>query len=438
MKLLANPAFLASVMLFITAGMAFAIGVYLIRRMRKELLGTNETAPRADSAAFAMQAYNAVIQQLKQKENELQKLRQTATERASASENISAAVLNHLASGVVLFNTNGLVQQANPSAKSLLGFGTAAGLHARDLFRGASAVRSEASEPPPATLTSAIEICLKENRVFRRLETDYTTPAGESRVLGITISPVAGNAGERLGAACLITDLTQVSELSRQLRMRESLAAMGEMSAGMAHEFKNSLATIAGYSQMLGEENTPETIREFANRIRSETTSLTRTVTEFLNITRPQKMVSQEVSMVPLLKSCAADCGVELQASQVAPELTVIGDPAALRQCFLNLLRNSAEAGNGKTVHVTCRAGQDRGRAWIELADDAGGIDPALLSRIFIPFVSGKANGNGLGLSLAQRIVSDHGGTILARNEGAGAIFTLSFPTQISAKTGIE
>ena len=438
MKLLANPAFLASVMLFITAAMAFVIGVYLIRRIRKELTGTREVAPRADSAAFAMQAYNAVIQQLKEKETELQRLRQSATERASASENISASVLNHLASGVVLFNTNGLVQQANPAAKSLLGFGTAAGLHARDLFRGATSVRSEAPEGPPANLATAVETCWKESRVFRRLETDFTTPAGEKRVLGITISPVGSNAGERIGAACLITDLTQVSELSRQLRMRESLAAMGEMSAGMAHEFKNSLATIAGYSQMLSEENHPETIREFAAKIRAETTSLTRTVTEFLNITRPQKMLSQDVAIAPLLQACAADCGVQLQAAEVPSDFTLLGDPAALRQCFLNLLRNSAEAGNGKPVRVIARAGQERGRAWIELSDDAGGIDPALLPRIFIPFVSGKAQGNGLGLPLAQRVIADHGGTILARNEGPGAVFTLSFPASNSVKTGIE
>lgn len=425
-------------MLLITAGGAFAIGVYLIRHLRKELVGARETAPRADSAAFATLAYSAVIKQLKEKEAELQRLKQSATERASASENISAAVLNHLASGVVLFNTSGIVQQANPAAKALLGFGSAAGLHARDLFRGASAVRSESPEGPPASLAVAVDSCIKENRVFRRLETDYATPAGEARVLGITVSPVAGNAGERLGAACLITDLTQVSELSRQLRMRESLAAMGEMSAGMAHEFKNSLATIAGYSQMLGEENSPDTIREFANKIRGETTSLTRTVTEFLNITRPQKMVSQDVAVAPLLASCAADCAVELNAEAVPSDLSMNGDPAALRQCFLNLLRNSAEAGSGKPVHVTARAGRDHGREWLELADDAGGIDPALLPRIFIPFVSGKPNGNGLGLALAQRVIADHGGAIMARNEGPGAVFTLSFPARKSAKTGIE
>lgn len=436
--MLANPAVLASIALFVTAAAAFAIGVFLIRRMRQELMGAPEKAPRADSAAFAMQAYSGIIQQLKEKEGELQRLRQAAAERASATENVSAAVLNHMASGVVLFNTNGLVQQANPAAKTLLGFGTASGLHARDLFRGATGVRSEAAEPPPESVAGAIETSAKENRVFRRLEIDYTTPSGDKRVLGITVSPVAGNAGERLGAACLITDLTQVSELGRQLRMRESLAAMGEMSAGMAHEFKNSLATIAGYSQMLAGENDPATVRQFAEKIRGETTSLTRTVTEFLNITRPQKLVSQEVPLAPLLQACAADCGAKLNDASLPKDLAVSGDPAALRQCFLNLFRNSVEAGQGKVVCVTVGAETDGRRVRIEVADDAGGIPADLLPRAFIPFVSSKTEGNGLGLALAQRIMADHGGTISARNEGPGAVFTLSFPLQNPAKTGIE
>lgn len=436
--MLTNPAVLASIALFITAAAAFVIGVYLIRRVRRELMGAPEKAPRADSTAFALQAYSGIIQQLKEKESELQRLRQAATERASATENISAAVLNHLASGVVLFNANGLVQQANPAARTLLGFGTASGLHARDLFRGATTVRSDTTETPPASIAGAVETSCKENRVFRRLEIDYATPSGDKRVLGITISPVAGNAGEHLGAACLITDLTQVSELARQLRTRESLAAMGEMSAGMAHEFKNSLATIAGYSQMLAGENDLQTIREFADKIRSETNTLTRTVTEFLKITRPQKLVSQDIALAPLLESCAADCGVTLDDSDVPRELTVTGDPAALRQCFLNLFRNSAEAAAGKPVHAAVRVSRDATRIRLEVADDAGGISPDLLPRIFIPFVSNKADGNGLGLALAQRIVADHGGSISARNEGPGALFTLSFPLQNLAKTGIE
>jgi signal transduction histidine kinase len=213
---------------------------------------------------------------------------------------------------------------------------------------------------------------------------------------------------------------------------------MGEMTAGMAHEFKNSLATIAGYSQMLSDEKNPETIRQFADKIRTETTALTRTVTDFLNITRPQKLTSEPAAMAELLRSCAADCGVTLDVTGVAGDFTITGDAAALRQCLLNLLRNSAEAAQGRAVRVIARAGIDRDRAWLELQDDAGGIAPDLLPRVFIPFVSSKAEGNGLGLALAQRIVSDHAGSISARNEGSGALFTLSFPAQNPTKTAIE
>lgn len=428
---------MGAILLLIAGAGSFIVGVFLIRRMRQELMATRDTAPRADSPAFAMQAYNAVIQQLKEKETELQRLRQTATDRASATENISAAVLNNLPSGVALFGANGLVQQANPSAKEILGYATASGLHARDLFRGATHVRGEAHAEDLGSLPAVIDACLKNGRVFRRLEADYATPTGLKRVLGITVSPVTANTGERLGAACLITDLTQVTELSRQLRLREQLAAMGEMTAGMAHEFKNSLATIAGYSQMLGDESNPDTIRQFAGKIRGETLALTKTVTEFLTLTRPQKLTSESVALKPLLESCAADCGVTLDAVAVPAALSIQGDPAALRQCFLNLLRNSAEAAPGKPVRVMARASTDGTLTVLELQDDAGGIPADLLSRVFIPFVSGKAEGNGLGLALAYRIISDHGGTISARNEGSGAVFTLSFPEQNPTQTAI-
>lgn len=436
--MLTNPAVLGALMLFFAGAGAFLIGVYLIRRMRQELVGNREVAPRAASPAFAMQAYNAVIQQLKEKETELQRLRQSASERASATENISAAVISNLPSGVVLFNAKGLVQQANPAAREILGYATAGGLHARDLFRGANDVRGEPVAEQLGALSSVVESSLKEGRIFRRLEAGYATPAGEKRVLGITVSPVTANSGERMGAACLITDLTQVSELSRQLRLRENLAVMGEMTAGMAHEFKNSLATIAGYSQMLADETDTETIHQFAGKIRTETNALTRTVTDFLNITRPQKLTSEPVAIASLLQSCAADCGVTLDAQAVASDFNLAGDAAALRQCFLNLLRNSAEAAPGRTVRVVAHAGRDRNHAWLELQDDAGGIAAALLPRVFIPFVSSKAEGNGLGLALAQRIISDHGGSISARNEGTGAVFTLSFPAQNPAKTALE
>ncbi len=439
MRLLTNPLFLSAIMLLVVGGGSFIIGVLLIRRMKQELVAKHDrrAARSADSPAFALATYNAVIQQLKEKEQELQRLRHAAAEKASATENVSAAVIDNLPSGVVLFNTSALVQQANPAAREILGYASATGLHARDLFRGAGRPEGELAglEVAMPSLEAVIDSCLKQGRVFRRLTAEYMTPAGVKRVLGVTVSPFARGAGERIGAACLLTDLTEVVTLAQQLRLRESLAALGEMSAGIAHEFKNSLATISGYGQMLASESDAESIRQFAARITKETAVLSRTVSDFLSFARPQELARQPVFLEPLLAECASGCGVELDVAGLPPQFTVTGDPIALRQCFDNLLRNSAEAAADRKVRVAACATIGESNIRIELRDDAGGIPADVLPRIFIPFVTTKAQGNGLGLALAHRIVTDHGGSITATNESGGALFILSFPMEKLAKT---
>ncbi len=92
-------------------------------------------------------------------------------------------------------------------------------------------------------------------QTFRREEIEYTTPDGELRQLGVTISPILNSAGGVTGALCLLSDLTELAALQRQVQVKESLAALGELSAGIAHEFKNALATISGYAQMIRSES---------------------------------------------------------------------------------------------------------------------------------------------------------------------------------------
>jgi PAS domain S-box-containing protein len=443
LKLLTNPVVLQMALLLVFAVCAFVVGVLLMRRLRREMTASPLPAAgaRVESPGFTTAAYHGVIQQLKEKEQELQRLRQAAADRAAASEKVSAAVLANLASGVVLFNAAGLVQQANPAARQMLGYASVAGLHARDLFRGVSALRAELphNQAPP-TMAEAIEQALRQGRVCRRLETDYATPSGQQRVLGITVSPVTGGAGERLGAACLITELTEVRELTRQVRLRENLAALGEMSAGIAHEFKNSLATISGYGQMLTAENDGETVRQFAAKIHAETDALSRVVTDFLRLARPQALSAVPINVPELLQDCARECGVELVITDLPPAFAgcIVGDPTSLRQCFSNLLRNSAEAAPGTAIRVQVSGALEAGQARLVLRDNAGGIPPEVLPRIFIPFVTTKSHGTGLGLALVHRIVTDHGGSITVANDGPGAVFTLSFPAEKLEKKAAE
>ncbi len=418
------------------AGFALAVGVVLIRKLRGEI--SEETAPeplRASNPLFPLETYHAVIERLKEQEKQLQELRRAESERARASENISASLLSNLPSGVLLFNPNGLVQQANPAARNILGFASISGLHARDVFRGARLVNRGEADSAPATAISAVQAALREGTSSRRLETEYVTPAGEERVLGLTVSPVLSGAGKSLGAACLISDLTEINRLSRQVRMRENLASLGEMSAGIAHEFKNSLATISGYAQMLTGEEQLDVVHDFARKIESETGNLARVVTDFLAFARPQALRNEPVVLRAVLENCARDCSLELHLEDVPAGLALEGDPTALRQAFSNLLRNSAEAArNGTPVQVKVMAATDEHGTRLTITDNGQGIPQDRLGKIFIPFFTTKAQGTGLGLALVHRIVSEHGGTIAVSSGDWGTTFTLAFPAPALAR----
>jgi signal transduction histidine kinase len=445
MRLLQNPIIIKTAVVFAATIFFLLMGAILIRLMRRSLREPEQQEkPRisADTAAFSIAAYDGVIRKLKEQEKELAELRRTERERATASASLSEVVLANLGSGVVLFNTVGLVRQANPAAKSLMGYASPFGLHTRDIFRGVSAVRIPepsaeaglASDPQSnAPLLKAVEAACRQGLAIRRIEADYRSPAGQQRVLGITLSPVRGNNEEPLGAAALISDLSDITRMAQQMRLRESMAALGEMSAGIAHEFKNSLATISGYAQMLQKEPAGEASAEFARKIGSETSSLTRIVTDFLNFARPQGLNREPLILLAMLQDCADEAHVELNSENVPVDAVVIGDPTALRQVFSNLMRNSAEAAGGKRALVKARCAREAKSLRLTLADNGGGIPPEQLERVFIPFFTTKSGGTGLGLALVHRILVEHGGSISAANADGGAVFTLTFPLEQAA-----
>jgi signal transduction histidine kinase len=455
-QLLQNPVVVKLGAALFLAMVILIIGIFAARYLRRELVSSTDAAKgrvQLDNTAFTLAAYEGVIRKMKDQEKELEKLRRSEREQANESASMSEAVLSNLGSGVLLFNTANLVRQANPAARTLMGYASATGLHTRDIFRGVSKVRmpvdsvkelsaGAASESNPdsesgegaAPLLRAIELCIKKGAQIRRIEADYRTPAGESRVLGITLSPVRGAGGEALGAAALISDLTEITHLAQQMRLRESMAALGEMSAGIAHEFKNSLATISGYAQMLQKETDASTSNQFAGKIAGETASLARIVNDFLNFARPQGMEREPLDLRRMLEDCAEEARVELSAEGCPAEIPVLGDPTALRQAFSNLLRNSAEAARpGEVAKVTLSAKSDGAGTVLVLADNGAGIPPEQLPRIFIPFFTTKPEGTGLGLALVHRIITEHGGTISVASSASGVTFTLAFPPSHSA-----
>lgn len=287
MKLLTNPIVLRMALIFVAGSFAFVVGLLLIKRMRRSIsdeASFSDASASSASESFPLHTYHAVIQQLKQQKHELQSLQVTERRRAKTSENISAAVLANLSSGVLFFTPNGLVRQANASAKQILGFASPAGMSAAEIFREAELI--SASQPRYASLAEAVNVGLREKTRFQRLEARYRTPAGEERTLDITISSVHAPDGEApgaagpgvacLGVACLINDRTEVTEIRRQEELR------GEMSAEMALGLRNSLTTIAGYAQQLAASREPELARQLASDIAVEAAHLDRTIGGFL------------------------------------------------------------------------------------------------------------------------------------------------------------
>jgi PAS domain S-box-containing protein len=263
-RILTNPILLHAAVVLFLAGFAFMIVLVFMRLLRKNIEDeaeiSSEGAPSLET--LPLHIYNTVIQQLKQQKYELQVQSQTEQRRARTSENFSQAVLSNLSCGVLVFGTNGLVQQSNPSAKQILGFASSNGMGADDLFRN--------------EIADEVHSVLREGCGRRQVEADYATPAGENRYIAVTVSPVPAVDGSLLGAACLINDLSALEQIRRQQELQ------GEVSAERALELRTSLATISGYAQQLAKNRDPELAQQLAADIADEAARLDRSLGGFL------------------------------------------------------------------------------------------------------------------------------------------------------------
>jgi two-component system sensor histidine kinase HydH len=393
--------------------------------------------PRTENpSAFMTASMHGVIRQLRDQEKELERLHKIERERAENTERLSEEVTRNMPAGLVVVNATGIISSANPAAEQVLGIQTLG-------FRRYSEVLGEKSE-----LTRLVGECLTKGSIFRREQVEHEAPGGESRLLGVTISPIRRGTEKINGAICLLTDLTELAALQQQIQLKESLAAVGELSAGIAHEFKNALATISGYAQMISAEMVTGEVAESAERILEQTRNITHVVTEFLKYARPLEITSEPVALegvVERVVSEVAEAMPEVRIRFEGPMGSVAGDEGLLRQAFLNLVRNAAEAcvgaDNGGRVLLRGEVArhEETYTQRVTFFDNGPGIAPATLPKLFRPFFTTKAKGTGLGLAVVQKIIVQHGGRVEARNrtEG-GAVFIVTLPACRSVPEAVE
>ena len=407
------------------------ITVYLMRKSfqsrREEYHGeSGQNAPRTENAsAFMAASMQGVIQQLREQEKELERLHKIEKERAEQTERLSEEVTRNMPAGLLVVNATGIISSANPAAEQVLGI--------RGLgFRRYSEALGASSE-----LTKLLAECLQTGKIFRREEVEHVPPTGDTRHLGVTISPIQRGEGKINGAICLLTDLTELAALQQRMQLKENLAALGELSAGIAHEFKNALATISGYAQLIPEAS-PNESTDYARRIVEQTRNITHVVAEFLKYARPLEIPNERVELEEVVQRAVAEVAQAIPHVKIECEGTfgeVAGDEGLIRQALLNLARNAAEAcaaadGGG---HVVVRGevipGEEAGAQRITVADNGPGIATAALPKLFRPFFTTKTNGTGLGLAVVQKIILQHGGLVEVRNcpEG-GAAFIVTLP----------
>jgi signal transduction histidine kinase len=233
-----------------------------------------------------------------------------------------------------------------------------------------------------------------------------------------------------------LTDITEVTELREQVALKNNLESLGEMSAGLAHEFKNAIATLQGYAQLLQSLELNDQAQTAAGSLLNEVRSLSNLVTTFLDFARPQPLQLDQVSLAEVINECATELAPlfdELRVKLIidlSEPLHVRADERMLRLALMNLMRNGAEAISEEQTErsVFVRTAGEDGFAVIEVRDTGSGIPPAHLQKIFIPFFTTKPSGHGVGLALAHRIITQHDGTLSAANSELGALFTIRLP----------
>jgi signal transduction histidine kinase len=271
------------------------------------------------------------------------------------------------------------------------------------------------------------------------------TVPGEPRSLhfGVTVSPFGGSkarpddsagkhevgsADSSGGVICLFSNLTTVVELEEQLRLKDTLARLGELTAGIAHEFRNGLATIHGYSRLMAPDDLPPKYRPYVEGIRQETEAMRSIVTKFLNFARPEQISFSRVDLGTVVRRTADELRHELPAGTTLDVDgtfgEVDGDEVLLRQVVGNLVRNAVEACEGANVIAAVRIEgrvEPGDQVCVLTVDDNGpGIPPDVRERIFQPFYTTRDRGTGLGLAIVQKLVVLHNGRIAAQESAAG------------------
>jgi PAS domain S-box-containing protein len=344
-------------------------------------------------------------------------------------------LVRNLRNGVIAVTVNGSIAVMNDAAYQILGLRR----RTSDIGRPFADVL-KAQQDVCRIVASAFELAHLPNRAELRLKST-------GKVIGYTLSQIRDRRGRLTGATLFFKDLTRVEQLEERERLRDRLAALGEMAAAIAHEVKNPLAGIEVMAGLLKRQlaGSPDAQSILADIIK-EARMANAIVLEVLDFVRPIRLQVERISLGDVIQDAVAMAESHAARGAVGVRVTypehlppIQGDPQQLRQIFTNLLTNAFEALSG-TGHVLITAsalsddgsggGEPQGpMVQVEVTDDGPGVPADVLDRIFSPFFTTKPQGSGLGLAIVRKIVDAHDGRIdVSRVDSGGTRFRVTLP----------
>lgn len=375
-----------------------------------------------EETAYLIDTFRNSIATLKAQERELKELHDREKTRADDLERVTASLTRSLTSGLIAVDAGGMIVEMNAAGREILR------IDAQNVVNGR---RLEEIIPLPQ-FRQALLNSFRDQKALSRVEIEDLHREGDAVSIGLTTVPLHNEFETFLGFLALFTDLTPIRNLESRVQDMTTLAQLGEISAGIAHEFRSSLSTILGYTRLARKGGVGEIAEGRLASAEREASLLLQAIERLLAFARPVQLHTEPTDLRELvaeqvrqLHEMAPDVPVTLSG----PPAMIDADRVLLNRAVENLLRNAVDSVRQRAeqgrVEVTIAASPV---PTLTIADQGVGFDPADTARLFLPFQSNKPNGFGMGLALAKKIVLVHGGTIrLQGRPGEGAVAVVEF-----------
>jgi PAS domain S-box-containing protein len=401
-------------LLVLTLIVLVLIFFYLLRTVTR-FYNKKKSNERKDTSqvGFVVDTFHELVSKLKEKERELEILRQKAEDRAVIIEGYNENILQSVPSGVMSFDEELRITKVNLTAEKIFEVKreTVFGKYHTDV------------------LNRPITDLLKGKKLIERGEISYTTPSGRKIWLGLNLSPLKNKEGKTIGQILVFTDITEIKAFEAQMELRSRLSSLGEISAGIAHELRNPMGVIAGYTKLLSKK-ADESLRPTVNAIAKEINVMNRIISDFLSFAKPAELNISDIDLKGIIGNCVSvvaggkgDIKTHIDIDGLP---TIKGDEVLLRQAFTNLVQNAIESmPKGGELSVRSSLGEF---IEVSISDTGPGIAENIVDKIFLPFFTTKDRGTGLGLSIVQKIIVSHGGNIFVDSGNKGTTFRIRFP----------